>query len=280
MNDNSFSIYNESKFKEPNIDTDSFIENENKITDFEDINILEFNKVCYDDNESEIDPRTIFQTKHKKLIFNIYKVKKSKKKGRKKFGENTSEGTHDKTTSDIIKQKIKRRFIKSIWKYLNALYKKYLIQNKRKAKKTWVFLKKIKTNFTLPLKRSKNLEYFSMTLSQFFSSDLSGKYTKTDKNYNKKNIDKLYQENKAKDIIKLMNKTLEEVYKIYISKKIPEFNLAHDLNEIQEKEKENEGNDYINRYNEKALNLIDIYKKRGKNDSLNSAEVNEILLDN
>ena len=79
-----------------------------------------------------------------------------------------------------------------------------------------------------------------------------------------------------------MNKTLEDVYEKYINKKIPEFNLYNDLNEIKAKEnyinkeipefnlyndlkeikeKENEGNDYIDRYQKIALKLIATYKK-------------------
>ena len=99
-------------------------------------------------------------------------------------------------------------------------------------------------------------------MRQFFSSDLSGKHKKINKNYNRNNIDKLYEEDKEKDIIELMNKTLEEVYKIYISNKIPEFNLYNDLNEI--KEKENEGNAYIDKFKKIALELIDKYKKAKK----------------
>ena len=101
-----------------------------------------------------------------------------------------------------------------------------------------------------------------MTLRELFSSDLGNKFKKINKDYNKNNIDKLYQENKAKDIIELLNKTLEDVYEKYINKKIPEFNLYSDLKEI--KEKENERNDYIDRYEKIALKLITTYKKRKK----------------
>ena len=48
----------------------------------------------------------------------------------------------------------------------------------------------------------------------------------------------------------------------------------NDLKKIEEKH----GTAYMNRYKEKALKLIIIYKKKGKNDSLNTAEVNEIII--
>ena len=174
--------------------------------------------------ESEIEPETHFKTKtsiRKTKIFENKKFPKKVRRGPRKKGDNNrKEIKHDKTASDNIKVKIIRRFIQSNMNYLNNLYKKYLSNNKGKAK---IFLLKIKTDFTKNLKKDKILEYFSKTLRQFYSSNLSDKFKKTNKDYNKNNIDKLYQENKAKDIIELLNKTLEDVYEKYISKEIPEF---------------------------------------------------------
>ena len=261
MVDNSFDDYNEENFSEPNIGKDLFIEKENNITEYE--RNFDVNQFCNNgnndyDNESEISPSIIFllnqSTNQKTKIFDI--EKKNKKGRRKKVDNNRKEIKHGKTASDIIKQKIKTRFVKSTMNYLNDLYKKYPSNNKRKAK---IFLRKIKTDFTKNLKKDKILEYFSKTLRQFYSSNLGDKFKKINKNYNKDNIDKLYQENKANDIIELLNKTLEEVYEKYINKEIPEFNLYNDLKEI--KEKENEGNDYIDRYQKIALKLIATYKK-------------------
>ena len=48
----------------------------------------------------------------------------------------------------------------------------------------------------------------------------------------------------------------------------------NDLKEIEEQY----GTAYMKRYKEIALKLIINYKKKGKNDSLNSAEDNEIIL--
>ena len=255
MVDNSFDAYNDDSFSEPNIGKDSFIEKENTKTEYE-VNFDEnlFCNNCNYDNESEIDSKIIFitnqTTNQKRKIFKIKKMNKKVKKGRKKKGDNNpNKIKHRKTASDIIKQKIKVRFVQSTMNYLNDLYKKYFVHNKRNAN---IFLRKIKTGFTKPLARNKILEYFSKTLRQFYSSNLSDKFTKMNKNYNKNNIDKLCQENKAKDIIELLNKTLKDVYEIYTSKKIPIFSLDHDLNKIKEKE----GNDYMDRYKKITLKLI------------------------
>ena len=276
MVDNSFDDYNEENFSEPNIGKDLFIEKENNITEYE--RNFDVNQFCNNgnndyDNESEISPSIIFllnqSTNQKTKIFDI--EKKNKKGRRKKVDNNRKEIKHGKTASDIIKQKIKTRFVKSTMNYLNDLYKKYPSNNKRKAK---IFLRKIKTDFTKNLKKNRILEYFSKTLRQFYSSNLGGHFKRVNKDYNKHNIEILIQKNKAKDIIELLNKTLEDVYKIYINDEISEFSLMNDLKEIEEQY----GTAYMKRYKEIALKLIINYKKKGKKDSLNSAEDNEIIL--
>ena len=253
MYQKSFYFFNDNKYNK-SIDLRGiyFIEevNEEKNSfDLEDIRNIHFKEIIND--ESEIEPETYFKTSNRTTkIFNIRKVPKKDKRGRKKKGDNNpNKIKHRKTASDIIKQKIKVRFVQSTMNYLNDLYKKYFVHNKRNAN---IFLRKIKTDFTKSLERNKILEYFSKTLRQFYSSNLSDKFTKMNKNYNKNNIDKLCQENKAKDIIELLNKTLKDVYEIYTSNKIPIFSLDHDLNKIKEKE----GNDYVDRYKKIALKLI------------------------
>ena len=279
MINNNFDVFENDENPKSNIENYYFIEKEKKITEHEgelDVSIFEFNRIYNNDtdNEDEIAQRTLYRTNQKiiqrKQIFNI---EKSKKRGRRKFGTNiSSKIKHGKNSTDLIKQKIKRRFIESVKKYINNLYNRYFNLKKRRTDN---FIKKIKTNFTSLLAENKNLEYFSMTLRELLSSDLSGKYTKMDKKYNKKKIDILIQKNKVKEIIKLLNKTLKEVYEIYINKEIPEFSLAHDLNIIEKKF----GKYYMNRYKEIALKLIVTYKKKGKNDSLNIEEVDEIIIE-
>ena len=279
MINNTFEVFENDENPKSNIENYYFIEKENKITEHEgelDVSIFEFNRIYNNDtdNEDEIAQRTLYRTNQKiiqrKQIFNI---EKSKKRGRRKFGTNiSSKIKHGKNSTDLIKQKIKRRFIESVKKYINNLYNRYFNLKKRRTDN---FIKKIKTNFTSLLAENKNLEYFSMTLRELLSSDLSGKYTKMDKKYNKKKIDILIQKNKVKEIIKLLNKTLKEVYEIYINNEIPEFSLVHDLNIIEKKF----GKYYMNRYKEIALKLIVTYKKKGKNDSLNTEEVDEIIIE-
>ena len=72
-----------------------------------------------------------------KEIFMIQKIKKEKikKKGRRNSKETfLFESKHDKNSSDNIRKKIKRQFIKSIIKYINQLYIKYLPQKNKELK--------------------------------------------------------------------------------------------------------------------------------------------------
>ena len=278
MINNTFEVFENDENPKSNIENYYFIEKENKITEHEgelDVSIFEFNRIYNNDtdNEDEIAQRTLYRTNQNKILRKqIFNIEKSKKRGRRKFGTNiSSKIKHGKNSTDLIKQKIKRRFIESVKKYINNLYNRYFNLKKRRTDN---FIKKIKTNF-ISSDTYKNLEYFSMTLRELLSSDLSDKHTKIDKKYNKKNIDILIQKNKVKEIIQLLNKTLKEVYEIYINNEIPEFSLVHDLNIIEKKF----GKYYMNRYKEIALKLIVTYKKKGKNDSLNTEEVDEIIIE-
>ena len=69
-----------------------------------------------------------------------------------------------------------------------------------------------------------------------------------------------------KNLIEFLDKTIEDVYKIYISDekdKIPEFNLENDLGSIKEDMNE-KGENYKIKYKKYALDLISILNKPGK----------------
>lgn len=221
-------------------------EREEKIDDiFKNSDIFKQNQ-SYDDLDFD-EKQTLFQTNktnHKetkqkiiKKIFVTQKINKKNiinKKGRRNLkNPPLFKPKHHKNSSDNIYKKIKRQFIKSVMKYINELYSEYLSQ---KNKKPQILVHKVIPKFSQASKKENNKKYLSMTLRELLSSDLSGKFTQMDKKYNKKKIDILIQENKAKEIIKLLNKTIKEVYEIYINNKINEFSLDNDLKEI---EKEN-----------------------------------------
>ena len=230
---------------------------------FEDINkgFDCFNLNLIDDNNDE--KKTYFiscknEQENNKELFILQKImhKKIIKKGRKNSKESTLfKSKHDKNSSDNMRKKIKRQFIKSITKYINKLYIKYLSQRNKKHEK---LIYKIIPNFCNSSKKEDKEKYLSMTLRELFSSDLGRKFKKINKDSNKNKIDKLYQKNKSKEIIELLNKTIKEVYEIYINNKIPEFSLDNDLKEI-EKEK---GIDDAKIFKTRAKKLMENPKKK------------------
>ena len=149
-------------------------------------------------------------------------------------------------------------------KYLNDLYVKYA---KEKSKK---FLKKIQADFIQPFRKSKmnkkKLDNMPITLRQLFSSDLGRKFKKMNKDYNKNNIKALYQQNKAKEIIELLNKTLNEAYEIYINDEISECSLKSDMIKLKEEINDEE---HLKKYKKLASDLTFGYKINGKIDFLN-----------
>ena len=192
-----------------------------------------------------------------KQIFMIQKIKKEKikKKGRRNSKETfLFESKHDKNSSDNIRKKIKRQFIKSIIKYINQLYIKYLPQKNKESK---ILIYKIIPDFCNAPKKEDNNKYLSMTLRELFSSDLGNKFKNINKDYNKNNIEKLYKKNKPEEIIKFLNKTIKEAYEIYINNKIPEFSLYNDLKEIEK----NNGIDDANIFKARAKKLMENPKK-------------------
>ena len=195
-----------------------------------------------------------------KQIFMIQKIKKEKikKKGRRNSKETfLFKSKHDKNSSDNIRKKIKRQFIKSIIKYINQLYIKYLLQKNKESK---ILIYKIIPDFCNAPKKEDNNKYLSMTLRELFSSDLGNKFKNINKDYNKNNIEKLYKKNKPEEIIKFLNKTIKEAYEIYINNKIPEFSLYNDLKEIEK----NNGIDDANIFKARAKKLMENPKKTEK----------------
>ena len=192
-----------------------------------------------------------------KQIFMIQKIKKEKikKKGRRNSKETfLFKSKHDKNSSDNVRKKIKRQFIKSIIKYINQLYIKYLPQKNKESK---ILIYKIIPDFCNAPKKEDNNKYLSMTLRELFSSDLGRKFKNINKDSNRNNIKKLYKKNKPEKIIKFLNKTIKEAYEIYINDEIPDFSLYNDLKEIEK----NNGIDDANIFKARAKKLMENPKK-------------------
>ena len=179
-----------------------------------------------EDNTQPINKKPKNQIFNIKKIERIFSIKKTEKRGRKKgrfsLGNHPLyKPKHDKYFKDNIILKIKRYFVNSTLNYINKKYNEYLSIKKKKRKH---LLKKIIPNSYKVYSRKENQKFLNLYLYQLFSQDLSNRITEYSKDYNRKQIKLLYEENKAKEVIEIMNLTVKEIYEIYISNRISGFN--------------------------------------------------------
>ena len=212
-------------------------------------------------NESDKSEKSE-KSENQKKIFDIKKVNKNKGRRKQSHPELYKEdAVHTKFREDNIINKIKIYFINSTMSLINKKYSEY-----SRAKPNKRLLQKIKPNYSKIYKKNEIQEFFMKKISEVFSEELSGRCStfENKKNYNKIQIDTLIEKNKAKDVINLLNKTLEEMYEIYISNdkniKIEGYHLENDLEQIKLKN----GEDYTKMYKETALNLLDIINNKRK----------------
>ena len=264
------------KNNEINLNLKSFFEEKNE------------SEISEEDNLYFIDPPTLSKTDNNKKekniekIFNITKekiksleIKKRKllnnKRGRmqkaktkNKYEKDNVKKYHSKLELDNIIHKMKVFFLKSSMKLINNRYKNYEIKKRKKLKK---FLWKIKTNFTHTIKRETNLKFLQIKIKDLFSSELSDKCTKLNKEYNKQKIKELYKKGEPQEVIEILEKTVEELLKSYINGDYENegFYIENDLKKEKEKminNGEDNIDDYIERFLETAKNFGNIFKKK------------------
>ena len=191
----------------------------------------------------------------KNKIFDTKKI--NKRIGRRKQDKPELykyEAAHTKYRQDNIIQKIKIYFINSTMALINKKYNEYLNTNSKKR-----LIQKIKPNFTKIFTKKGNQEFLEKKLKVVFSEELSERCSTfhDKKNYNKEQIEKLYEKNKAKDVINILNKSLKEMYRIYImeNNEMNGYNLKYDLIQIEQKN----GKEYAQEYNKKAKEFLSLF---------------------
>ena len=214
-----------------------------------------------------------FTGKAKEKIFLIVKSRKSiksdsknHKKGRRKIkniirnAHNENYEYHSKLKEDNIIQKLKVFFIKSSMNLINKRYENFVLG---KGLKKTRFLMKIKSKYAQTIKKESNLEFLQIKIKDLFSSELSEKCTKINKDYNKKQINRIYHKNEAKGVIEILNKSVEELLNDYINGTYKDegFFIQYDLDNIKEFDEKNE-NEYANKFIETAKNLAQIFNKK------------------
>ena len=194
-----------------------------------------------------------------KKYFNIIKNDENKKKlklGRKKK-DVIDKGKHTKKSQDNIIRKIKTFVINSLQNFIDKI-----IKNKD------LKLKKLDTYISENLKKEFNIQLWKTTFKDIYlKSNTSKKYNiKNDTNINENIINKIYEDNKNNEVIKILNLTFGEVYEIFIkdicgkpisselSKKIEE-------TEILDSEKFYRANNFFNK-----IRYKDIINKENEQD--------------
>jgi hypothetical protein len=199
----------------------------------------------------------------------IFKISKCNRKvGRLKKNTKIRFGIHNKFSEDNIIRKIKANFIKKFMNYINWEYRSYLksINHKRFSK----LLQKISPFESRKIKKEDNLKWFSSKLKDIYSSDISMKCCLHNSDYNKRKIESLYKDNKAKKIIGILEKNVRDMYEYYKNdNKIEGLEtLEDDLNNIRTKmikEGEEDIELYLETYKKIAQNLENIFIcKRGR----------------
>ena len=198
-------------------------------------------------------------------IFNIVKImRKSNKKGRhyKNAIKNHYCRYHDKFKEDNIIKKIKTSFTKKTLNYINKEYGIYL--NKHKIRKIERLIRKITPSNSVRIKKENNLKWFDSKLRDFFSQNISSKYSKYKGDYNKIQIDKIYKEDDAKNVIGILDKKVRDMYNIYSKNiKLEGFETLEDDLKSQRKlmieNNEEEIEKYLEIFQNTAQNLENIF---------------------
>jgi hypothetical protein len=217
-------------------------------------------------NINEEQKENIFHIEKKTRLNKLNK--KLKKKGRKKKEFNTviinnknENNFHSKLNEDNIIQKIKVFFINSSMIFINNTYEDYQL---KKGKKNERFLQKIKSEYANIINKEKNLEFLHLKMKDLFSSNLSGKCTKHNKDLNKHKIMKLYKKNEAKEVIKILDKTVEELLNNYVNGDYKDkgFYIELDMSKKLDINDIYDINKYIEKFIQVAKNFRRIFERK------------------
>ena len=224
-------------------------------------------------SQTEIVLNRVVKLKNEK-IFNIMKEKKKKvDMGRiKNKNKNKFYGLHNKYSEDNIIRKIKASFLVKNMNLLNKEYKDHL--NSHNIKKIVRLIRRILPTESRKIKKEENIKFFNSKLKEIFATPISTKYSKYGSDYNIRKIEEIYRENKAKNVINILEKQISEMYYIYSNDiKIDGFetleddlrNLEFELREEEIEitpEKEKEIKSYLDKYKYIAKNLMQIFNNK------------------
>ena len=211
----------------------------------------------------------------------IFKIKKMKKLGRIKTNSN-QKGIHDKFQQDNIIRRFKVFFMRNIYNYINNSF--LINQNQKHIYKVNI-LKRISSFHEKSISKKNNIKWFYSQIKDIFSENLK-KFICFDFDYNKKLINKIYEEGKETKTIFILDKTIRELWLAYINDdKNNDFigfeTIKDDLQKLRSK---GESEKYINLYVNIVNNFENIFQginprnPRKKNNYLNGWIYNKKII--
>ncbi len=197
-----------------------------------------------------------------------------KKLGRKRKGSN-QKGSHTKNDVDNMIKKIKRVFVDKTPEYVAKV-----VNSTKSVKKEKYLLGKLSYEYVDNLKKDNELALFQMKLKDFVSLNISSKCSLSkDKEFNKKNINRILEEEKDnKVIIDLLNMNFGEWIDVFTLKtrieNIPEFDglekTLKDISEIKDEDSEKKDGKYFSRFIFYLFNYQNYFKnKKGRSPKTN-----------
>ena len=253
-------LYNENdidnSFLNKKTKRDEDIKYENKIS-----NKNDYNNIFIIENKLSVK-KELNNIKNKKLKNEEKKKNKLNNLGRKK--QDSGEiGQHNKNCKDNIMNKIKTNFFND---YIRDIIKKNSLKKD-------IDLKKLRTKeFIADLTKQTNERLFNMKIKDILCEQpISTKYSTFDTFENKLIIEKIYEENKEINVIKILELTFEELLIIYRSKlKDPK-----DMEKLEEIKGKIEGIDLLsneNKYNDFAY-LINKLEKNHEEEYIEKIKI-------
>ena len=175
-----------------------------------------------------------------------------KKLGRKRKGTN-KKGSHTKNDVDNVIKKIKRVFFDKSPEYVAKV-----VNYAKSDKKQKFILGKLSYEYIDKLKKDNELALFQMKLKDLLSLNISSKCSLSkDKEFNKKNINRILEEEKDnKVIIDLLNMNFDKWIDVFTLKtsieNVPEFDgfekTLKDISEIKDEDSEKKDEKYFSRF--------------------------------
>lgn len=189
----------------------------------------------------------------------IFCIKKETKLGRPKKNS-IKKGMHNKFKKDNLIRRFKTHFFQNIYNYINLSFK---CNKEYNDKKIINMIQKISSNDTKSISKSDNIKWFNSKVKSIISQKISTKIVSFDSNYNYNLIQKVYKMNVEQDVIKILEKTIREMWIIYINddkdKEFPGFNtLKDDINKLREMK---EPEEYIQQFTYTSKNFENIFNK-------------------